>query len=466
MLLDVDHPVDSDIEALCLLMNIVGKRLDTVHGQFKRNTAMDAYIEKMRTLSKNKKVLSTRLRCLLKDVIEKRERKWVCRIEREVEPKKITEIRDEFERRLNTRSHHRLGRREKQGWHRKNPHSLKYKSHGMNGKSDLARSHSMPSSPSRTVPSSPGAMMGRSNIGRGTIGGLHAVRKHSSPHPVRKISGGGNNGALSCGNTPRGSVGGACGVRGINISSRNGRTPGWKKRTDIPRAKGRSMRDGSITVLKEEQIHKKVTNLIQEYYNCRDANEAVLCVTELDNALFGDKDAMSDVHTEIIYNAVFYAFERGAERYLTQCVELIDSFLDKNVISDQELKKGFCKVCSTFKDICLDIPSAPKHLAFILTGLLMKYHLSLSQICSMLSGITLKMKKRRMALDIALNTLTNINDKKEIVSIYKSCMSQGTVQCLVNLLPADNRSQTTLSNIIRQNKHLSMLIPHLDLKEQ
>jgi len=318
----------------------------------------------------------------------------------------------------------------------------------------------MPNSPNRSVPGSPGTMMRRSSAGRAlNSGGLHSLRKHPTQHPVRKLSAN-SNGVHSSGN-----VTGICGSRGVNISSRNTRSPGWKKRGDVPRAKGRSMREGSIVIFNAEQINKKVTNLLQEYYVCCDTNEARLCVEELDEALYGDNEAICDAHIEVVYFAIFYAFENGSERQLQHCVQLMHSFLEKNVISDHQIKKGLSKVCSMFNEICLDIPVAPKHLAFVLSGLLMKHHLNLTQICSLLSPLTLKTKKRRIAINIALNTLANIKDKKEIVAIYKSCLSQGSVQCLVSLLPAENRSQASLSNIIRQNKNLSVLIPHIDIKE-
>ena len=60
-------PDEEDIEALCKLMSTIGEMID--HPKAKEH--MDAYFEMMRSLSNNMN-LSSRLRFMLKDVIDLR----------------------------------------------------------------------------------------------------------------------------------------------------------------------------------------------------------------------------------------------------------------------------------------------------------------------------------------------------------------------------------------------------------
>ena len=79
-------PDEEDLEALCKLMSTTGKMID--HEKVKEH--MDAYFDRMKTLSNNMN-LSSRVRFMLKDAIDLRKNKWQQR--RKVEgPKKIEEV--------------------------------------------------------------------------------------------------------------------------------------------------------------------------------------------------------------------------------------------------------------------------------------------------------------------------------------------------------------------------------------
>jgi translation initiation factor 4G len=79
-------PDEEDLEALCKLMSTIGEMID--HQKVKEN--MDAYFDRMKTLSNNMN-LSSRVRFMLKDAIDLRKNKWHQR--RKVEgPKRIEEV--------------------------------------------------------------------------------------------------------------------------------------------------------------------------------------------------------------------------------------------------------------------------------------------------------------------------------------------------------------------------------------
>ena len=80
------NPDEEDIEALCKLMSTIGRIID----HLKAKEHIDAYFRRMEGLSSNMK-LSSRLRFMLKDVIDLRQNGWQER--RKVEgPKKIDEV--------------------------------------------------------------------------------------------------------------------------------------------------------------------------------------------------------------------------------------------------------------------------------------------------------------------------------------------------------------------------------------
>ncbi|KAF8346025.1 armadillo-type protein [Amanita rubescens] len=71
---NMHDPEEEEIESLCTLMTTVGSLLDTQRGR----AHMDVYFQGMKELTQNLNV-SPRMRFMLQDVLELRERKWVAR---------------------------------------------------------------------------------------------------------------------------------------------------------------------------------------------------------------------------------------------------------------------------------------------------------------------------------------------------------------------------------------------------
>ena len=83
---EFDNPEEEDVEALCKLVSTIGHMID----QAKAKEHMDSYFDRMDRLSNNLK-LSSRIRFMLRDVIDLRRNDWQVR--RKVEgPKKIEEV--------------------------------------------------------------------------------------------------------------------------------------------------------------------------------------------------------------------------------------------------------------------------------------------------------------------------------------------------------------------------------------
>jgi translation initiation factor 4G len=80
-------PDEEDVEALCKLMSTNGEMID--HQKAKEH--LDAYFERMKTLSNNMN-LSSRIRFMLKDTIDLRKNKWQ-QMNKVEGPKKIEELK-------------------------------------------------------------------------------------------------------------------------------------------------------------------------------------------------------------------------------------------------------------------------------------------------------------------------------------------------------------------------------------
>ncbi|KAG8909852.1 hypothetical protein FRC02_007542 [Tulasnella sp. 418] len=72
LLANVEDPDEEELESLCTLLMTAGQSLDT----HKAKGHMDIYFSRIRELSKNEK-LTPRIRFLLQDIIELRQRKWL-----------------------------------------------------------------------------------------------------------------------------------------------------------------------------------------------------------------------------------------------------------------------------------------------------------------------------------------------------------------------------------------------------
>ncbi|KAI8324654.1 ARM repeat-containing protein, partial [Martensiomyces pterosporus] len=92
LLSNVDTPEEEETESLAKLITTVGKKLDRPQAK----SYMDAYFARIQTMSTNKH-LTSRIRFMLKDVIDLRQANWASRV-KSAGPKTIAEIHEEAER--------------------------------------------------------------------------------------------------------------------------------------------------------------------------------------------------------------------------------------------------------------------------------------------------------------------------------------------------------------------------------
>ncbi|PIA14693.1 ARM repeat-containing protein, partial [Coemansia reversa NRRL 1564] len=92
LLSNVETPEEEETESLAKLLTTVGSKLDVPNAR----SYMDVYFVRIQTMSTNKH-LTSRIRFMLRDLIELRQKNWVTRIE-EAGPKTIAEIHEDAER--------------------------------------------------------------------------------------------------------------------------------------------------------------------------------------------------------------------------------------------------------------------------------------------------------------------------------------------------------------------------------
>ena len=98
-----------------------------------------------------------------------------------------------------------------------------------------------------------------------------------------------------------------------------------------------------------EDLKVAVDELLKEYLNSSDIQEAIRCVKEL-NAHFW--------HHEIVKRAITIAIDRPLEQR-SRMNDLISFMVDDEVISHHQCSKGFQRVYGILSDLRLDTPNAP-----------------------------------------------------------------------------------------------------------
>ncbi|KAJ1439577.1 MIF4G-like, type 3 [Sesbania bispinosa] len=420
-----EDPDEEDIEALCKLMSTIGEMID--HPKAKEH--MDAYFERMKLLSNNMN-LSSRVRFMLKDVIDLRKNKWQQR--RKVEgPKKIEEVhRDAAQERQAQAGRPGRGLGNNQST-RRNPvdfgprgsSMLSSPNSQMGGLRGLpthvrgygsqdARFEERQSYEARTLSVTlPQRPLGDDSITLGPQGGLArgmSIRGSTaiSNLPVSDVHpGSGDSHRMTTGlngysnlseRTPYNSredlasryitdrFSGPAAYdqssapdRNINYGNRDLRNaPGLDRpvATSPPaQLQGSTVsQNASSEVWTEERLRDMSMSAIKEYYSARDENEIALCIKDLNSPSF---------HPSMVSLWVTDSFERkDIERDLLAklLVKLVKS--QDGTLSQAQLIKGFEAVLNTLEDAVNDAPRAPEFLGRIFAKAITENVVTLNEI--------------------------------------------------------------------------------------
>ncbi|KAH1054445.1 hypothetical protein AAZX31_08G329700 [Glycine max] len=397
-------PDEEDIEALCKLMSTIGEMID--HPKAKEH--MDAYFEMMRSLSNNMN-LSSRLRFMLKDVIDLRKNKWQQR--RKVEgPKKIEEVhRDASQERLAQAS--RLGRGPGNNPPRRIPmdfgprgSSMLSPNAQMGGLRGLptqvrgygsqdARMEDRQTYEARTlsVPL-PQRPLGDESITLGPMGGLARGMSIRGP-PAVSSSTGLNNGYNNLSErtsyssredpasryTPDRFAGSTAYDQSIvqdrNMNYGNRDLRNANRILDKPvvtSPPARTQGTAASQSISPERLQDMSMAAIREYYSARDVNEVVLCIKDLNSPGF---------HPSMVSLWVTDSFERkdNERDLLAQLLVKVVKSQD-GPLGQAQLIKGFESVLSTLEDAVNDAPKAPEFLGRVFAKAITEHVVSLKEI--------------------------------------------------------------------------------------
>lgn len=104
---------------------------------------------------------------------------------------------------------------------------------------------------------------------------------------------------------------------------------------------------GGFLAVKE--LTDKINELIQEYHDSGDVEEAIRCLKDLNVPHF---------HHEFIYEALDFALQKGNDHAITLTINLLDQLCKAVIVTYDQLKIGFTRIFDLLPDISLDVPNA------------------------------------------------------------------------------------------------------------
>lgn len=104
---------------------------------------------------------------------------------------------------------------------------------------------------------------------------------------------------------------------------------------------------GGFLAVKE--LTDKINELIQEYHDSGDVEEAIRCLKDLNVPHF---------HHEFIYEALDFALQKGNGHAIDLITTLLDRLCKAVIVTYDQLKIGFTRIFDLLPDINLDVPNA------------------------------------------------------------------------------------------------------------
>ncbi|RHZ70439.1 hypothetical protein Glove_271g40 [Diversispora epigaea] len=345
-----ETPKEEETESLCTLLNTVGQRLDNK----KAKTHMDTYFNRMEDISRNPKI-SNRIRFMLQDVIELRNKNWIPRRRDNNVPKTIAEIHEDAARQREDEFIRRTARS------------------GGRGLPKTADQMTRVGSGRRGDKSSSG--------GQSLYGGWSTVSSSSS----RKA------GDLSkFGSVSRSKVSGPVGLApGEVVGTFTDGSKGWKIENKDRKDKASSIAQTNSTSkysvltyadterifhprsttiketnvapkpttttpsprqplsISEEVAERKINNMIAEYFNILDIQEVILCV----------KDLPKEYHSKVVSSFATKVLEKKQDD-VRKVIEMFDRIINEGVLSKKEFIDGLAVTIEFLIGIGVDAPKS------------------------------------------------------------------------------------------------------------
>ncbi|KAG4211640.1 hypothetical protein ERO13_A02G105904v2 [Gossypium hirsutum] len=340
-------PVEENVEAICQFFNTIGKQLDE---SLKSRRINDAYFNRLKELVTNPQ-LASRLRFMVRDVLDLRANNWVPRRE-EVKAKTITEIHSEAEKNLGLRP-------------------------GATASIRNSRIVSVgPMSPGGfpiTRPGTGGLMPGMPGTRR--MPGMPGMENDNWEVPrTRSMPRGDGLGMLPGGRVPSPSINKPTSVNPRLLPQgsgalMSGRTSALLQGSSSPHVAQPSLPAKPVPAspvleklvtpasrLNQDELSRKTKALLEEYFSVRLLDEALQCVEELKSPGY---------YPEVVKEAISIALEK-----IPPCVEpvskLIEYLFIKKVLTARDIGTGCLLYGALLDDIGIDLPQAPNNFGEII----------------------------------------------------------------------------------------------------
>lgn len=366
-------PAEENVEALCQLFNTVGKQLEE---NPKSRTIIDSYFARMEQLTNNQR-LASRMRFMVRDVLDLRANKWIPRRE-EIKAKTINEIHSEAEQKLglrpgSTNMRNGRGASNVMGMGAGNSFGIGRPGGLMPGMPGMPMGRKMPGMPVMDSDGLEGLPRRIVNKNEGLPSAALTPIQGRTQAPVLKPSVG--NARL----LPQGTGGLFSGKPSAllqNISAKPLAAPGLIAGAAEPLFQGPSGGSKSSAGISRVQelerdrfsapmpvmdkplasgkppadLDKKSKSLLEEYFSARDFEEAKLCVQEL---------KWPDYYPEFVRTAIILAMDKS-ERHVDLVGQLLDFLYSEKTLPAKDIEAGLMSIADEFDDIAIDIPLAPR----------------------------------------------------------------------------------------------------------
>lgn len=340
LLADESTPRAEDVECLCKLLNTVGGKLDsTTKTEFKDR--MKVYFERMKRLTENT-VLDSRIRFMVQDVLDTRDRRWQPR--QKVEgPKKISEVHQDA-----MRQQQQLEQRDRDD-------------RRGGGGGGMRR---MDGPPSRGG-GYENRMMSRDEVPTRTV---IVQRQLSSDLNLR----------------PSGSMGMSGFGKGRGASTPTAQPivrPAAAASEPPPAAAPLPPVPSATEPLSEEKLKLKAVNLVEEYWTSKSVKDALANLEDM-------REAGADMPAAVVAIVGAALNHRGpavAER-LVPFVEVFDAAMaatdaSTNCITASEMQQGVLLLVRTLHSLADDMPRAPELVSHLIAHFIVGGVVSLAEVC-------------------------------------------------------------------------------------
>ncbi|XP_016484283.1 eukaryotic translation initiation factor isoform X1 [Nicotiana tabacum] len=367
-------PEEENVEAICQFFNTIGKQLD--EKQISRHIN-DSYFNRLKELSTNPQ-LASRLRFMVRDVLDLRANNWVPRRE-EVKAKTINEIHSEAEKSMGLRPGATASIRNARG--------IPPGAQGNLGAGGFrpGTGGMMPGMPGvRKMPGMPG--MDNDN--------WEVQRSRSMPRAVQPPLIG-KSPSLNTRQLPQGS-GGVISGRSSALLQGSGGPPLWPSgyvsaMEPVSQVPGPIRPSPTVTISpvaekpqaavarsNPEDLKRKTVSLLEEYFNVRLLDEALQCIEELKSPGY---------YPEVVKETISLGLDKSPPR-VEPVTQLLEYLFAKKVFTAMDLATGCVNFASLLDDLAMDLPKAPANFGEIVAKLVLTGAIDFKLVHEILKKVT------------------------------------------------------------------------------